>query len=227
MNAEKIKRLLRLLLGLFLYALGTVFIMRAGLGYGPWEVFQAGLTNILPITIGQSTILVSIVIVAADFLLKEKIGIGTVLNMLLIGLFMDWILATSLIPSISVLWGKGILLIAGLFIIAFGSYFYIGSGFGAGPRDSLMVSIRRYSGLPVGISRGILEFCAAAVGYLLGGPLGIGTLLTAFGIGLCIQIVFHLFSFETTQIVHEDLSETFHLKPAKEAEPPESDSNNQ
>ncbi|WP_324825529.1 hypothetical protein [Sinanaerobacter sp. ZZT-01] len=225
MNKQKLKRILRLLLGLFLYALGTVFIMRADLGYGPWEVFQAGLTNVLPITIGQSTILVSVVIVLADLFFKEKIGIGTLLNMLLIGLFMDWILASGFIPLGTFLLGKGVLLVSGLFIIAFGSYFYIGSGFGAGPRDSLMVSIRRHTGLPVGISRFILEFSAAAAGYLLGGPLGLGTVITAFGIGICIQIVFHFFSFETTQIVHEDLAETFHLRSKSDSETEELEDN--
>ncbi|WP_206460308.1 YczE/YyaS/YitT family protein [Anaerovorax sp. IOR16] len=211
MNKLKLKRILRLIFGLFLFSLGTVLIMQADLGYGPWEVFQSGLTNVLPLTIGQATILVSIIIVLLDLFLKEKIGIGTLLNMLLIGFFMDWILFSSLIPLATTIIMKIVLLISGLFTIAFGSYFYIGSGFGAGPRDSLMVSIRRYTGLPVGVSRGILEFSAAMGGYFLGGPLGLGTIVTAFGVGICIQIVFHLFSFETTQIEHEDLAETFNF----------------
>lgn len=211
MHKSKIKRLLRLVFGLFLYSLGTVFIMQANLGYGPWELFQSGLTNVLPLTIGQATILVSIIIVLLDLLLKEKVGIGTLANMLLIGVFMDWILISKRIPLGTNIFSQGILLILGLFTISIASYFYIGSGFGAGPRDSLMVSIRRNTGLPVGLSRGILEFSAALGGYLLGGPLGLGTIITAFGVGICIQIVFHLLSFETTHIVHESLAETFHF----------------
>lgn len=202
-------RIIRLLFGLFLFALGSVLVMKGNLGFGPWEVFQSGLTNLLPMTIGQATVLVSVVIVVLIIVLKEKVGIGTLANMVLIGLFMDFILWADLLPQAIHLASSLGLVMLGLFTTAVGSYFYIGSGFGAGPRDSLMVSIRRKTGLPIGLCRSGLECLVAFAGWMLGGPLGIGTVITAFGLGLFVQLVFRLFSFEITKVQHENLRETF------------------
>ncbi|WHY73800.1 YczE/YyaS/YitT family protein [Fictibacillus enclensis] len=202
-------RIARLIFGLFLFALGSVFVMKGNLGFGPWEVFQAGLTHWMPLTIGQATVLVSVVIVLLIMLLKEKIGIGTLANMALIGLFMDFILWTNLLPKANGLPGSLGFVVLGLFTTALGSYFYIGSGFGAGPRDSLMVSIRRRTGLPIGVCRSSLECSIAVIGWLLGGPLGPGTVITAFGLGLFVQLVFRMFAFEITAVNHENLRETF------------------
>lgn len=210
-------RLLRLAFGLFLFSLGLVLVMRGNLGYGPWELFQAGLTNYMPITIGQATVLVSVMIVVLVFLLKETIGLGTLANMSLIGIFMDFILAIDIIPLATRSISGICMLIVGLFVVALGSYYYISSGFGAGPRDSLMVAIRRYTGLSIGVSRGILECSVAILGWLLGGPLGLGTVITAFGLGYCIQIIFKVFSFESTNVKHESLLETLHVHSKRKA----------
>ncbi len=198
-------RLLRLIFGLFLYALGIVFIMKANLGYAPWEVFHSGLSKTIGLQIGTITILVGALIIVIVFFLGEKIGIGTILNMILIGFFMNIILDFKIIPDIKNIPLRYTFLIGGLFIIAFGSYFYIGSGFGAGPRDCLMVAITKRIKLPVGLCRGGIEVLVTIIGFFLGGSLGIGTVLSAISIGFCIQIVFKLFKFDVTKIKHEDL----------------------
>ena len=206
-----VSRLIRLAFGLFLFALGSVLTMRGNVGYGPWELFHTGLTHLLPLTIGQITVLTGVVIVVIDALLRESIGVGTLANMILVGTFMDLILATNLLP-LAKGWIDGLLLLVlGLFVTATGSYFYISAGFGAGPRDSLMVAIRRFTGLPIGASRSVLEISAAALGFLLGGPLGLGTVLCAVGLGFCVQVVFRLFHFEATSIRHENLIDTWRL----------------
>lgn len=210
-----IKRFTRLIFGLFLFALGTSLVIRGNLGYGPWEVFQAGIANLLPLTIGQATVLVSMALVVLVILLKEKIGIGTLANMVLIGVFLDLILVAGIVPSVHGLFSGLALVVAGLFTTSVGSYFYISSGFGAGPRDSLMVAIRRRTSLPVGLCRSLLECLVAGLGWMLGGPLGAGTVITAFGLGICIQIVFRLFSFEATAVQHESLAATFRGHPAE------------
>ncbi|MEH6945037.1 YczE/YyaS/YitT family protein [Bacillus sp. JJ722] len=209
---DKGLRLIRLMFGLFLFALGSVSVMNSNLGYGPWELFQAGLTNLLPMTIGEATVFVSVIIVVIILILKETIGVGTLANMAFIGIFMDVILSAGLIPFGAGIFSGLCLLIVGLFTTAFGSYFYISSGFGAGPRDSLMVAIRRRTGLSIGVSRSILECSAATAGWLLGGPLGIGTVLTAILLGFCVQLVFRLFAFEATAIAHENLWTTLHIR---------------
>jgi len=97
------------------------------------------------------------------------------------------------------------MVIIGLFIIALASYFYIEPGFGAGPRDSLMVILTRKTNLPIGICRGTIEFSTAIIGWKLGGMLGIGTIISAFIIGFCVQITFKLLKLDPTKVNHETL----------------------
>jgi uncharacterized membrane protein YczE len=146
----------------------------------------------------------------AAFLMGEKLGLGTLLNMVLIGVFMDWILGMPGLPRANG-WLGGIgLLAAGLFTIALATFFYISSGFGAGPRDSLMVVLTRRTGLAVGLCRVLIEGSAVLTGALLGGHFGAGTLIAAAGIGLCVQVTFSLLKFDPTRIHHETLMETVH-----------------
>lgn len=203
-----LKRLMKLLLGLFLYALGIVVSMKANLGFAPWEVFHYGLGKTIDLTIGTVSILVGLIICLCAVWMGEKIGLGTILNMILIGVFMDLLLMLSFIPEVNGLIMGIIMMITGLFIISFGSYFYIASGFGAGPRDSLMVALQRKTGLPVGLCRGFLEGTVVLIGWLLGGPVGLGTVLAAFGIGFCIQTVFVIMKFDATSVKHETLNAT-------------------
>jgi uncharacterized protein len=205
---KQINRLLRLLLGLFLYALGIVLTMKANLGFAPWEVFHAGLGKAVGMTIGNISILTGLLIVLAVFSLGEKLGLGTLLNMVLIGVFMDLLLRLGLVASMTH-WLTGLLLLlAGLFVIALASYFYIGSGFGAGPRDSLMVALTRKTGLAVGICRGSIELAAVLTGWWLGGMVGVGTVISAFAIGPIVQVTFRLLRFDVTKVQHETLDQT-------------------
>lgn len=103
------------------------------------------------------------------------------------------------------------MLIAGLFIIALATYYYIGSGFGAGPRDSLMVALTRKTGLSIGICRGTIELLAVFIGWTLGGMAGIGTVISAFAMGFCVQITFKMLKFDATKVNHETLDQTYKL----------------
>ncbi len=204
-------RLLRLLWGLFLYALAIVVTINAQIGYASWDVFHVGLAKTTGISIGTASILTGVVIVILTVLLGEKLGLGTILNMILIGVLLDIILWFNIIPVANNFITGNIMLFIGLVIISFATYFYIESGFGAGPRDSLMVALTRKTGLPIGVCRGTLEILVVLVGWKLGGMVGIGTLLAAFIIGPCIQITFKLFNFDATQIQHETLKDTYNL----------------
>ncbi len=204
-----LRRLGRLVCGLFLYALGIVVTMRANIGYAPWEVFHAGLGKTLGISIGGASILVGLVLVLVALLLGERPGLGTILNMILIGAFMDLIIRLDLVPVVQG-WPVGIaVLILGLFIISLASCFYIGSGFGAGPRDALMVALTRVTRLPIGLIRGLIELTATFVGWALGGMAGIGTVIAGLAIGLCIQLSFRVLRFRPTQVVHTSLGELY------------------
>lgn len=204
-------RLLRLIGGLFLYALGIVVTMNAHIGYAPWDVFHVGISKTVGISIGNASIIIGVIVVIIAVLLGEKIGIGTILNMLLIGVFLDVLLKLDIIMTTNNFLIGILMMIIGLFIISLASYFYIGSGFGAGPRDSLMVAITRKTGLPVGVCRVTIELLAALVGWKLGGMIGIGTIISAFVIGFCVQVTFKLLKFDPTKIKHETLDMTYRV----------------
>lgn len=202
-------RILRLIGGLFLYALGIVITINANIGYAPWDVFHVGLSKTVGISIGTASIITGITIGAIALLFKEKLGLGTILNMILIGLFMDMIMKIHIIPVMNNVFFGIIMMIVGLFVIALASYCYIGSAFGAGPRDSLMVILTRKTGLPVGVCRGTIELLAVLVGWRFGGMIGMGTIISAFVIGFCVQAVFKLLKFDATEVKHETFDETF------------------
>ncbi|NLO48184.1 MAG: hypothetical protein GX111_07710 [Clostridiales bacterium] len=203
------KRLIKLISGVILYAAGIVITMKADLGYAPWDVFHQGLSDVLGLSFGLVSIVVSLAVALVAALLGEKLGIGTVFNMVLMGVFLDIFLWLDIIPTMQG-WLSGLLMLfAGLFIIAFATWFYISAAFGAGPRDSMMVALKRKTGLPIGLSRGVLETTVVIIGWLLGGPVGVGTVLSAFGISFCIQLVFMLMRFNSTAIRHETLDMTY------------------
>ena len=215
--ATYIKRLFTLFLGLTLYAFGIVFAIQAQIGYAPWEVFHVGMSTTMGISIGTASILAGLVIGVIGILLGEKVGIGTILNMFLIGMILDWIMILNFIPVASNFIVGVLMLILGLFTIALGSYFYIGSAFGAGPRDGLMVALTRLTKLPIGICRGGVELAAVIIGWQLGGMVGVGTIIAAFGIGFCVQFTFQLLHFDTTTIKHETLGQTILLLRSRQA----------
>jgi len=200
-------RLLNMLIGLVFYAFGIVITIKANIGYAPWDVFHVGLSNKTGISLGLVSIAVGAFIVVIVTLLKEKLGLGTILNMILIGLFIDFVF--PLIPVVNNPVTGTIALITGLFAIAVGSYFYIKSAFGVGPRDNLMVVLARRTKLPVGLCRGMIELLATVLGWIMGGMVGLGTVISVIAIGFCIQIVFKLFKFDVTSVKHETLGDTF------------------
>ena len=185
-------RLLSMITGLTLFAIGIVLTIRANIGYAPWDVFHAGLVNKTGLSFGTISIIVGLVILIIVTILKEKLGLGTVCNIVLIGILLDIIFWIDIVPlAVNEITGT-IMLLFGLFSIALGSYFYIKSGFGVGPRDNLMVVLVRKTKLPAGLCRSILELVVTVTGWLLGGMVGFGTIISVIAIGFFIQIVFRI-----------------------------------
>lgn len=214
------RRIGRLIAGLFLYAIGIMLTINAEIGYSPWDVFHVGLAKTTGFPLGMTSIGVGVIIVILAALLGETLGIGTLLNMLLIGTFIDLIIWAGLIPVATNPWAGAGMLTAGMVIIAIATYFYISSGFGAGPRDSLMVALHRKTNLPVGLCRGIIEVLVTIVGFFLGGLVGVGTIITATLIGPTIQVVFRVVGFDPRALKHESLAGTYRClrgEPASQA----------
>ena len=201
------RRLFKLNSGLFFVALGIVMTIKAHIGYAPWEVFHAGLAQTFSISMGLASILDGLVIGVIIVLAGEKIGVGTVLNMVMIGLWIDLIL--PLLKEQQTFRDGFIFLAMGLFVISYGLYFYMSAGLGAGPCDSLMVAITRRTKRPIGSCRGSMEVLVVVLGWSLGGMIGPGTVISAIGLGFCIQTTFKLLKFDAVEIRHETIKDTY------------------
>ncbi|CAM3375958.1 membrane protein [Deinococcus saxicola] len=171
-----------LLTGLFLYGLSLRMMLDANVGTAPWEVLHVGVTRHLPLTVGLVSILTGAVIVAFTALrLKERIGLGTVLNVVLIGVFLD--LLAPLIPNPVALGWRWLQFLLGVGLLGFATGAYVAAGLGAGPRDGLTLALNRLTGWPVPRIRSGVEVVVLLVGWALGGPLGWGTLVFALSVG--------------------------------------------
>ena len=194
--------LVRLFIGLFLYAVGIVFTINANLGLSPWDVFHQGLSKLIGITMGQASIITGILIVILDWILGEKVGLGTVCNMLFIGIFMDLLMLNHLVPIFNNIIARTIMMLLGMFIIGIASYFYIGAALGSGPRDGLMIALTKKTQKSVRFIRNCIEFTVLVVGYFLGGTVGLGTLIMVFGGGYFVQYAFKIFKFDVKKVKH-------------------------
>lgn len=201
-------KVLRVILGVFLYAVGVVLTMEARIGFAPWEVFHAGLGNVLNIQIGTVSSAVGLVLLIITAVFKERVGLGSLLNIISIGVFLNMILNAGVIPTADTLPIALLQMTLGLAIIAFGTYLYISAGLGAGPRDSFMVLINRKSGIKVGVVRSLIEVTVTLLGVLMGGLFGWGTIFAAVVVGVALQTVFRIFKFDPRTIEHEDLKTT-------------------
>jgi uncharacterized protein len=188
----------RLLVGLWLFAAGVVLGLRSGLGVSPWDVLHDGIRQVTPLSFGVATVLVGVVLVAVALAAGIRPGPGTLANMVAIGLFADAMLATGIARDLD---GGPLPLrlaavVAGVGLVALGSALYIGAGLGSGPRDSLMLAVSARTRVRVGTVRALIEAGVLAVGWLLGGAAGVGTLLYAFGIGPAVELAFKLLRVE-------------------------------
>lgn len=183
-----------LVFGLFLFALGIVFLLESGLGLSPWDVLAQGISDKTPLSFGTANIVIAVIVLVAAWALGARIGPGTVANAVLIGLFVDWLVSIDAIDALSdtSLAIRTVLMVAGIVIIGIGTGFYVGAGMGAGPRDSLMLVTSRRSGVRIGVTRAAIEVVVTVLGFALGGTVGIGTLAFAFGIGPAVELSFWL-----------------------------------
>lgn len=195
--------------GLLVCALGIELTILADIGVAPWDTLSLGITRYLPLLYGTAAMLVSVCVLAVDLLLKERIGVGTVLDALLTGKAVDFFRWLDWIPHPVHPAGKIICMVLGMLIIAVGQWLYMRTGLGCGPRDALLVALgKRVRHVPIGAVNFALLLAVLSVGWLLGGPVGIGTVLAVFGLGPAMQLVFHAVGFEPRDVVQEDLMQT-------------------
>ncbi len=195
-------RLLVVTFGLFIFSVGEICTYRSAVGLGPWDVLHKGISLHTPLSFGTATIVVGAALILLSLLLKVFPGVATVLNMSLIGIFVDLQLRSNWLPDLS---PHPLLLrlavdVLGVFLIGLGSAIYIAPHMGAGPRDGLMLRLTKLTKVRIAIVRAALECSALVVGFFLGGTVGIGTLIFAFGVGPCIEIGFWLLNKGLTSV---------------------------
>ena len=184
------RRVIQLFAGLFLYGAGCALTIEAGLGVDPWTVFAEGLSIHTGIGIGWITNIVGFLVLLLWIPLRQKPGVGTIANILLVGTSMQVVL--WLVPPVSGLAFQVAVLLAGILLVAVASGLYIGARFGPGPRDGLMTGMNARLGWPIWVCRALVELTVLVVGWMLGGTVGIGTILFAALIGPLVHIALPL-----------------------------------
>lgn len=175
------ERFAQLLGGLVLYGVAMGLMVRAGIGVSPWDVLAVGLSERTGLGFGVVTCLVAAVVLLLWIPLRQRLGVGTLLNAVILGPSAD--LTLALVPPATSPWVGMPLFLVGLTLLAFATGLYISADFGPGPRDGLMTGLVSRTGRPVWLIRTLLEGGVLVIGFVLGGPVGIGTVLFAFGVG--------------------------------------------
>jgi len=188
------RRLIQLIAGLVLFGVGIGLMLQSGLGVPPWDVLHQGLTIHFGLTVGTWSIIVSFVVLLLWLPLRERFGIGTILNAVIIGLMID--VTAAVVPQAEQMVTAGVMLSTGILMMGLASGLYIGANLGPGPRDGLMTSIAR-RGPSIRLTRSILELVVLISGWLLGGNVGIGTLVFVFLIGPLVQFFLPLCTVDT------------------------------
>ncbi|MBR2061742.1 MAG: hypothetical protein IJ969_00315, partial [Anaerotignum sp.] len=195
--------------GLFIFSIGVYLTIQANIGLAPWDCLSMGASYRVGMSSGIVHTIISIIIVLIDVLLKEKIGYGTILDALLVGNYVDLIDHIITLPDFNSLPISIVMVVVGLLIMGYGQVFYMDAAQGCGPRDSLLVALgKRFPRTPIGVVQTGMVGIALLIGWLLGGPVGIGTVISVFGLGTALQIVCKIMHFEPRDVVHKNVIET-------------------
>ena len=197
---------LKIIAGLIVFAFGVHLTIYANIGLAPWDCLGMGIAKHTPFNYGISMTLIAVTVLLIDIALKEKIGFGTIIDALLTGNFVQAFNYLNKLPENTNTWlGIGIMVV-GFFFMAVGMWIYMSAQQCCGPRDSLLVGLgKRMPKVPIGIVEVILWAVVLLIGYLLGGPVGIGTLISTFGAGLVMQLVYSIIRFEPRKLHHRDV----------------------
>ena len=209
MKKDTIFGWIRIIAGLFIFAFGVHLTIFANIGLAPWDCLGMGLSYYTPLNYGLSMTLIVVTVLGIDMLLKEKIGYGTIIDALLTGNFVQLFNSINPLPLNNNRWlGIGIMLV-GFVFMALGMAVYMKSEQCCGPRDALLVGLgKRMQKIPIGIVEVFLWAVVLLVGWLLEGPVGIGTLISTFGAGIVMQIVYTIIHFDPRNLRHKDVIET-------------------
>ena len=208
-----LKRFIALTVGLLIASYGICMTVNSGLGISPWDVFAQGLAFKLSeitganLTLGTLTRWIGWVVLLLNILLKEKIGFGTVYDIMIVGSFINFYSNNNLVPMPQTLPFRFILLIAGFVTWSFGVYLYLSAELGAGPRDGLMSALAKRN-MPVNVAKNTIEAVVFVIGWICGGTIGIGTVIAVFIMGYLLKFWFAVFKFDLANAKNESIMDT-------------------
>ena len=199
---------LKIAAGLLVFAFGVHMTIWANIGLAPWDCLGMGIAKHTPLNYGLSMTVMALIILGIDLLLKEQIGFGTIFDALLCGPYIQFFNDYNPLPrEHSTLMGVGIMLL-GFVFVAIGMWIYMSGSQGCGPRDAFFVGVgKRLPKIPIGVVQIIVQIAVLAIGYILGGPVGIGTVIATFGIGTAMQLIYSIIKFEPRDIEHKNVFE--------------------
>ena len=191
---------------LFVNGFGVYLTIHADLGAAPWDVFNLGLSHTFGILYGTASIIVSAAVLVVDIILREPIGIAMIIDAVVVGKSVDFFNYIDVVPVPQKLWSGILMLIAGLVIIGYTQFTYMRASLGCGPRDTLLVGLKkRLKRIPIGAVSMALLCLVTLAGWLLGGKVGVGTLLCAFGAGPVMQFAFFTVRFDAAAVRHQSI----------------------
>lgn len=197
---------IRIVAGLIVFSLGVHLTIYANIGLAPWDCLGMGIAKHTPLNYGISMTIIAITILIIDILLKERIGFGTIIDAFLTGNFIQAFNTLNKLPENKNVWLGIIIMLVGFIFMALGMWIYMSSQQCCGPRDALLVGLgKRMPKIPIGIVEIILWAVVLLIGFLLGGPVGIGTVISTFGAGLIMQLVYNIIKFEPRKLKHRDV----------------------
>ena len=209
MRVKVVRQWLRIVFGLLVFAFGVHLTIFANIGLAPWDCLGMGIAKHTPLNYGLSMTLMALIILGIDLMLKERIGFGTIIDAVLTGNFVQMFNDLNPLTENRNTWLGILMMLCGFVFMALGMWTYMKAGQCCGPRDSLLVGLgKRLPKVPIGIVEVLLWAAVLLAGWLLGGPVGIGTLISTFGAGLVMQAVYTVLKFEPRKVVHRDALQT-------------------
>lgn len=208
MRKQILRQWLQIVWGLFVFSFGVHLTIYANIGLAPWDCLGMGIARQTPLNYGLSMTAMAVVVLLLDVLMGEKIGFGTVIDALLTGNFTQLFNTLNPLPENENIFLGAVVMLIGLSIMAYGQYLHMRTAQGCGPRDALLVGLgKRLPRLPIGAVEILLLGFAVLTGWLLGGPVGIGTVISTFGTGIVMQLVYNAVHFEPREVRHKGILE--------------------
>ena len=204
-----LKDCIKLFCGITIYSFGVYLTIAANIGLAPWDCLGMGIANCTPLSYGSAMVLIALVAISLQLLMKERIGFATVVDALLTGNLVQLFSDISPLPTNHNMWLGILIMLTGFVVIDIGAWLYMFAELGNGPKDGLLVVLgKQLPKIPIGVIGMILWSVVTLIGWMLGGSVGIGTVLSVFGAGVIMNLVYRFIGFEPRELKHRSIWDT-------------------